>query len=220
MRFWHDRARIAAARRRVKRRGNGIIARPITLFASAMPLLPKEIDLFPDELFALPAAGFPWHVAHVRSRQEKVFARALLDQRIPFYLPQVERVIERASRRFRSYLPLFPGYVFLRGGESARQIALRSGVAAQMIPVDDQELLAAQLEQIRSLQLAGASFEVYEELAPNDVVTINDGPFRGYTGSVVRGGRGDRLVVALSLLRKSFVVEFARPVLRRARRNG
>jgi len=183
-----------------------------------MPLLPKEIDLFPDELFALPAADSPWHVAHVRSRQEKVLARALLEHGIPFYLPQIERVVERASRRFRSYVPLFAGYVFLRGDERARQVALRSGVTAQMIAVDDQELLGEQLEQIRRLQLAGASFEVYEELAPNDAVTIAEGPFRGYTGAVVRSGRGDRLVVALSLLRKCLMVEFARPALRRARR--
>lgn len=182
-----------------------------------MPLLPKEADLFPEELFALPAAEFPWHVAHVRSRQEKVLARLLLEKGIAFYLPQTERVVERAARRFRSYVPLFPGYVFLRGGDGARQTAQRSGVTAHMIAVEDQALLGAQLEQVRRLQLAGASFVVYDELAPHDAVTIAEGPFRGYTGSVVRSGRGDRLVVSLSLLRKRFVVEFERPVLRRAR---
>jgi len=208
--------RSAAASRQAVRGGINIAY--AALFAPVMPLLPKEIDLFPDELFALPADGFSWHVAHVRSRQEKVLARALLERRIPFYLPQVERMTERASRRFRSFVPLFAGYVFVRGDERARQAALRSGVTAQMIPVHDQNLLAAQLEQIRRLQLAGASFEVYDELAPNDAVTIAEGPFRGYTGSVVRGGRGDRLVVALSLLRKCIAVEFARPALRRARR--
>ncbi|HEV2722165.1 MAG TPA: transcription termination/antitermination NusG family protein [Thermoanaerobaculia bacterium] len=188
------------------------------LFGPAMPLLPKEADLFPDALFALPAAAFPWHVAHVRSRQEKLLARRLREQDIPFYLPQVERVVERSSRRFRSYLPLFAGYVFFRGGDQAREAAIRSGVLASIISVDDQELLSAQLEQIHRLQLAGASFELYEELAPNDIVTITEGPFRGYSGAVVRSGRGDRLVVALSLLRKSFMVEFGRAVLRRARR--
>lgn len=183
-----------------------------------MPLLPREIELYPDDLFSLPASGHPWHVAHVRSRQEKVLARKLLERSIPFYLPQIERVVERASRRFRSYVPLFAGYVFFRGDDRARDVAVRSGVTANMIAVDDQELLGAQLEQIRRLQLAGASFHVYEELVPNDVVTIGEGPFRGYTGSVVRSGRGGRLVVSLSLLRKSIAVEFDRPVLRRARR--
>jgi len=188
------------------------------LFGHAMPLLPKEADLFPLDLFALPADSFPWQVAHVRSRQEKVLARRLLEKEVPFYVPQIERVAERSSRRFRSYVPLFAGYVFLRGAGDARDVALRSGVTVRIIEVDDQELLGSQLEQIRRLQLAGASFEVYEELLPSDLVTITEGPFRGYTGAVVRGGRGNRLVVSLSLLRKSVAVEFDRPVLRRARR--
>jgi hypothetical protein len=183
-----------------------------------MPLLPKEADVFPDELFALPADAYPWHVAHVRSRQEKVLARRLRELHTPFYLPQTERVVERSGRRFRSYVPLFGGYLFFRGGESARDAALRSGVVARIIDVEDQGLLGSQLEQIRRLQLAGASFAVYDELLPDDVVTITDGPFRGYTGAVVRSARGDRLVVSLSLLRKSIAVEFSRPVLRRARR--
>jgi transcription antitermination factor NusG len=182
-----------------------------------MPLLGKEIEIFPDHLFSLPA-DLRWCVAHVRSRQEKVLARHLLQKGIPFYVPQSERVTERASRRFRSYLPLFAGYVFFRGDESARDAAIRSGVVAHMIDVDDQKLLAAQLEQIRNLQLAGASLAVYEELVPDDVITITEGPFRGYSGVVMRGGRRDRLIVALTMLRKSVAVEFDRPVLRRARR--
>jgi transcription antitermination factor NusG len=188
------------------------------LFGHAMPLLPKEADFFPDELFALPEGTFPWHVAHVRSRQEKSLARRLLEQQIPFYLPQIQRVAERSSRRFHSYLPLFAGYVFFRGTDGALNVALRSGVTANMIAVSDQKLLTEELEQIRRLQLAGASFEVYEDLLPNDAVMITEGPFRGYAGAVVRSGRGDRLVVSLSLLRKNVAVEFERPVLRRTRR--
>lgn len=183
-----------------------------------MPLLPKEVELFPDELFTLPVQSFPWQVAHVRSRQEKVLARRLFERKIPFFVPQIERVAERSSRRFRSYVPLFGGYVFFRGDASASDVALRSGVTVRVIGVDDQELLGAQLGQIRLLQLAGASFEIYEDLLPDDVVSITAGPFRGYTGAVVRSGRGERLVVSLSLLRKNIVVEFDRPVLRRARR--
>jgi transcription antitermination factor NusG len=183
-----------------------------------MPLLPKATDLFPDGLFALPAAPFPWYVAHVRSRQEKVLSRLLLQKEIPFYLPQMERVKERASRLFRSYVPLFAGYVFFRGDDGARSVVLRSDVVVRVLDVEDQERLASELAQIRRLQLAGASFMVYEELSVADAVTITDGPFRGYTGAVVRSGRGDRLLVSLSLLHKCVAVEFDRPMLRRARR--
>jgi transcription antitermination factor NusG len=182
-----------------------------------MPLLAKEPEIFPDELFSLPPEQ-RWHVAHVRSRQEKALARELLRKEIAFYVPQIERVVERAARRFRSYVPLFAGYVFFRGGDRARDAAVRSGVVAQVLEVGDQELLAGQLEQIRRLQLAGASFEVREELAPDDAVQIAEGPFRGYRGFVVRGGRGDRLIVALTMLRKTIAVELERPMLRRAQR--
>lgn len=182
-----------------------------------MPLLAKETDLFPDDLFTSPPNEQRWLVAHVRSRQEKVFARYLLRNRVSYYLPQIERIAERASRRFRSYVPLFAGYVFFRGDGRARGLAVRSGVTVQIIDAEDQELLAAQLGQIRSLQLAGASLSVYEALAPDDVVKITDGPFRGYVGAVVRSARGDRLVVSLSLLRKQVAVELDRPVLRRLR---
>lgn len=74
---------------------------------------------------------------------------------------------------------MFAGYVFLRGDERACDVTLRTGVTVRIIDVEDQRLLAAQLEQIRSLQKAGASFNVYEELLPDDVVTITEGPFRG-----------------------------------------
>ena len=155
-----------------------------------MPLLPKEADLFPDEFFALPEGPFPWHVAHVRSRQEKLMARRLMEQQIPFYLPQVERVSERSSRRFRSYVPLFAGYVFFRGGRSRlRRRAAKRRHRTNRSTSTIRRLLGAQLKQIRDLQLAGASFDVYEELLPDDVVTITEGPFRGYRGAVVRSGR-------------------------------
>ncbi len=150
---WHAAQRIAVLPRLVKTRESGINAPCAVLFRPAMPLLPKEADLFPDELFALSAGSFPWHVAHVRSRQEKVLARRLLEQRTPFYLPQIERVTDRSSRRFHSFVPLFAGYVFFRGRD--HDVVLRSGVTVRIIDVDDQELLGAQLEQIRLLQLAG-----------------------------------------------------------------
>jgi transcription antitermination factor NusG len=212
------RASIAADEQTVKAHDCGISAGDGMLFGPAMPILSKEIELFPAGLFVLPASSFPWHVAHVRSRQEKVLARWLLEHEIPFYVPQIERLAERSARRFRSYVPLFGGYVFFRGAAEVSKKVLRSGAAVRIIGVDDQELLGAQLEQIRLLQLEGASFNVYEELLPNEIVSITDGPFRGYTGVVIRTGRRERLVVSLSLLRKNIAVEFDRPVLRRTRR--
>jgi len=179
-----------------------------------MPLLRKEPEVFPENIFEVPE---PWRVAHVRSRQEKVLVRHLLHHGIAFYLPQMEHSVVRGGRRFISHLPLFGGYVFFRGDAAARQTALRSNVVARLIEVDDQALFNGELQQIRKLQLAGASFIPVEEFVPGDAVHIAEGAFAGYRGTVLRGARGDRMLVSVSLLRKSVAVEFPRQVLKRRR---
>lgn len=179
-----------------------------------MPLLPKEADLFPDELFSL---AEPWLVAHVRSRQEKVLARHLVEQGIGFYLPLAESKRRRAGRTFTSYSPLFNGYVFLRAGRERRTDILRSGVIASLIDVPDQQQFGEELLQIRQLQLSGASLTPYDQLVPGDPVKIDSGAFRGYTGVVVREKANERLIVRISLLHQAVAVELDRDVLKRAR---
>jgi len=180
-----------------------------------MPLLEKEPEIVPESIFDL---GDRWRVAHVRSRQEKLLTRHLLKHGIAFYLPQMEKTTVRGGRRFTSYLPLFAGYVFFRCDAAARQTALRTNVVARLIEVEEQALLNEELRQIRRLQLAGASLVPVEEFVAGDAVRIAEGAFAGYQGEVVRSGRGDRLLVRVSLLRKALAVEFPRALLQRRRR--
>ena len=182
-----------------------------------MPLLRKEIDLQPDELFALPADEFPWGVAHVRSRQEKVLARHLAQNAIPFYLPLTEERRKRAGRTLVAHLPLFPGYVFHRAPDGRRDVLWRSEVIANLIAVQDHDQLTRELEQLRRLQIAGAALKPYHALVPGEPVRIAEGAFAGYTGVVLRGKGHDRLVVRVSLLKQAVSVEFDREVLQRLR---
>lgn len=178
-----------------------------------MPILQKESDLFPDDLFDMPTAGAPWEIAHLRSRQEKSVARLLLDARKPFFLPQVRQTTKRAGRTFVSHLPLFPGYIFLRNVEGLRQTLWRTTAVANMIEVPDQAQLTAELQQIRELQASGATFTPDVELVPGDAVHINEGSFAGYSGIVVEERGALRLIVSVSILKKAVAVEFPREVL-------
>ena len=182
-----------------------------------MPLLRKEIDLLPEDLFALSPDAYPWGVAHVRSRQEKLLARHLAQNAIPFYLPLTEERRKRAGRTLVSHLPLFPGYVFYRAPEGRRDVLWRSDVIANLIPVQNHEQLTRELEQLRRLQMAGAALKPYHELVAGEPVRIAEGAFAGYTGVVLRGKGHDRLVVSVSLLRQAVSVEFDRDVLQRLR---
>jgi transcription antitermination factor NusG len=182
-----------------------------------MPLLRRETDTLPEDIFALSSDDFPWGIAHVRSRQEKVLARYLVRHRIPFYLPLREHRRMSGGRSVVSQLPIFGGYVFHRAPQVQSDLLWRSNVVASLINVIDQELLNDELEQIRSLQLRGASFEPYDDLAEGETVRIASGVFAGYHGVVERGKGHDRLIVRITLIRQAVAVEFDRRVLQRAR---
>lgn len=175
-----------------------------------MPLLKKGTEVFPPSVFSLRAEDFPWYVAYVRSRQEKALVRYLLPHQVPFYFPQREQKSRRSGRRFLSYPPLFPGYVFLRGRGFQRHVALKSNLVVKLIEVPDQDLLSAELSQLRSLQETGASLTPCPTYSAGDAVRVVDGPFTGYTGVVLRKAGLPRLVITVSMLNKSVAVELGR----------
>jgi transcriptional antiterminator RfaH len=178
-----------------------------------VPLLRWETDHYPPDLFRLALTDFPWFVAHTNSRTEKVLARRLEASRIPFYLPLGEHRTRRSGRTFVTYLPFFPGYVFLRGGPESRAAAMRSGVVVRLLDVSDQDLLDGELAEIRALQVSGAPLVVHPYLSPGNAVRIREGPFRGHFGVVVREKGSARLVVSVSMLRRSVAVELERDVV-------
>jgi transcription antitermination factor NusG len=178
-----------------------------------VPILKREVDLFPSHLFELSRNAYPWWVAYVRSRQEKTLARHLAAQGVGFYLPQAEKRTRRAGRTFVSSLPLFPGYLFFRGTAEARRAALRSDLIVQILAVQDQERLHCELEGLWRLQEAGAPLVPHPYLEAGDEVEIMDGPFRGWTGTVLREKGRLRLVVSVTFLRQSVAAELDREVL-------
>jgi transcription antitermination factor NusG len=180
-----------------------------------VPLLKRGPEVFPQDLFELSPAELSWAVAHTRSRQEKALVRHLEPLGIAFYLPQLERRVRRSGRQFVSYIPLFPGYVFLRCDAAARTAVFRSQLVVRLLEVSDQDLLHGELRQLRALQESGAALTPYAPLVAGDMVRVADGPFRGYRGRVVREQSGLRLIVAVSILRQNVAVEFDRSCLTR-----
>ena len=163
--------------------------------------------MFPGDLFE---RREPWLVAHVRSRQEKLLARHLQRRGIPFYLPQIEKTTKRSGRTYKSYVPLFPGYVFLRGQAEAREVAWRSNVVANLIEVEDQTVLDGELRQLNRLQRTGASLTPHLEVVVGVPVRVTEGVFAGYTGVVVKEKDSERLIVSISHLHRAIAVELSR----------
>lgn len=179
-----------------------------------MPILKREPDFQPETLFELDPADFPWWVVHVRSRQEKVLARECRHLEIPFYLPLREHRNRRDPRRRISWLPLFPGYVFVRGDlEHERVELLKTNVCVRIISVLDQAGIGHDLAQVWRLQELGLPLRAHPELQAGSLVKIAEGPFEGMTGLVTNLKGKNRFVVSVRFIHRAVSVELDRDEL-------
>jgi transcriptional antiterminator RfaH len=184
-----------------------------------MPILAPEPQTVPADLFERPELG-PWWVARVASRQEKRLARLLRDRGLPHYLPQAEHWSRSGGKNRCSWIPLFAGYVFVRGGGDTRSLVRRTDLLVDAIDVVDQDTLDHELRALHALQLTGTPLVPWPELVPGDEVEIVDGPLKGHRGVVLREKGKLHLVVSITLLRQSVLAELDRadlaPTARRA----
>lgn len=176
-----------------------------------MPVLQREPNIWPDGLFAeLAEAGsdvLPWWVLHTRARTEKLVARLLCRAGVSFFLPLYERVRKIQRRTVRSHLPLFPGYVFLRGDDDARQTALETNLLANCLEVFDQEQFADDLVRTHQLLASGAPVMPESRLQPGMPAEIISGPLTGCRGKILRRGSGMRFVIEVNFLHQGASVE-------------
>jgi transcription antitermination factor NusG len=177
-----------------------------------MPLLPLEPYLFPNNLFQDPAhaAEGPecWWVLHTRPRAEKALARQFLARNLPFFLPLHHHRWRSKGRVQSSYLPLFPGYVFLRGDNDARVAALTTNLVANILVVPNQKQLYTDLARVNHLIGSGSALTPEERLEPGALVEITSGPFAGLEGKILRRGKDLRFFVEVRFLQRGVSVEF------------
>jgi transcription antitermination factor NusG len=175
-----------------------------------MPLLPLETYLFPRDLFENPTYSRPgparWWVLHTRPRAEKALARQVLARNLPFFLPLHRRQWRSRGRVQSSYLPLFPGYVFLHGDNHARVAALTTNLVANVLSVPDQEQLFADLTRVNHLIGSGSPLKSEVRLEPGTPVEITSGPLAGLEGKILPGGKNLRLLVEVRFLQQGVSV--------------
>src|SRR5262249_5740484 len=189
-----------------------------------MPLLPLEPYLFPAELFepaaVAPASSDRWWVLHSRPRAEKALARQFLAKRLTFFRPLYQRQWRSNGRLQSSHLPLFPGYIFLRGDDEARVAALMTNQVANVLPVVDQEGLFLDLTRVHHLVTSGSALTPEEHLEPGTLAETAAGPLAGLEGKILRRGKKLHFFIEVRLLQQGVSVEIEswmfQPVQRRS----
>jgi transcriptional antiterminator RfaH len=183
-----------------------------------MPLLPLEPFVFPQDLLTKDDLTLSndsrWWVLHTRPRAEKSLARRLLARQTPFFLPLYHHQWKNRGRLFQSYLPLFPGYVFLNGDGQARLAALETNLVAGCLPVVDQGQLHSDLVRVHQMITAGEPLTPEERMGPGAAVEIVNGPLAGLEGVIQRRANKLRFVVEVRLLQRGVSVEVEKWMIR------
>jgi transcription termination/antitermination protein NusG len=146
-----------------------------------------------------------WHALYTRHQHEKPIARMLSNKGHEVFLPLYAVARRWQDRSKRLSLPLFPCYVFIRGGLH-RQLQILStpgvftvvGWAGHPAAIPE-----SQIESLRQMAEGSTRLEPHPYPACGDRVRVRSGTLQGLEGILVRKKNISRLVVSLEMLGRS-----------------
>lgn len=153
-----------------------------------------------------------WYALAVRPRHDKVVSTALEQKGYVTFLPLYKKKRQYAARFRESHLPLFPGYVFCRFNPVTRLPILTTpgviqilGAGREPIPVDAEEIVSLQTA-LRTQALISP----YPFVKAGQRVRVTEGPLAGVDGVVVELKPRLRVVLSITLLQRSVLLEIDR----------
>jgi transcription termination/antitermination protein NusG len=172
------------------------------------PSAEQSLSNLSAESFQFPEKGVgDWYVLHTMSRQEKLVAEMLSAMQIAHFLPLLHQTRYYGKRKFLVELPLFPGYVFLRGSQVEAYESNRTKRIAHILPVHDQLRLDWELRNLFSATENGANLDTYPYLTIGTLVEVRSGPFRGLQGVIDSRLRSNRLILQVGMLGRAVSLE-------------
>lgn len=153
--------------------------------------------------------SLPWWVIYTRYQHEKIVADTLAAYGLEAFLPLYKSLRQWKDRRKVLLLPLFPCYVFIRGGLERRfQVLSIPGVHMALSRGEQIAVIAeAEIEAIRSSLQTGRNVEPHPFLNCGERVRVKSGPLQGIEGILTRKKSVYRLVLSVEMLAKSVAVE-------------
>jgi len=153
----------------------------------------------------------PWYAIYTRHQHEKTVAQILTGKGFNTFLPLYATTHNWKDRTKALTLPLFPCYVFLKGGIERRlQIITTPGIyglvssAGQPAAIPDIEI-----EAIRRVVDSGTRVEIHPFLKCGSRVRVKCGLLAGIEGILVRKKNISRLVLNVEILGTAAAIEVA-----------
>ncbi|PYT76060.1 MAG: hypothetical protein DMG40_27010 [Acidobacteria bacterium] len=150
-----------------------------------------------------------WYAIYTRHQHEKTVARILTSKGFETLLPLYSAVHRWKDRTKLLSLPLFPCYVFLKGGFERRLDILTTPGIHALVSTAGQpaEIPEAEIEGVRRAVESGASVEPHPLLKCGEWIRVKCGPLQGIEGILVRKKNLYRLVLSIEILGKAAAVE-------------
>ncbi len=153
-----------------------------------------------------------WYAVYAQVRHESKVHSRLLAKSFECLLPQMERWSRRRDRRKKIQVPIFPGYLFVRGVlDNYEQVKILQTPGVVRIVRNKEGPLPVPNSQMNSLitLLDNANVvTVHPYLQKGMRVRIVNGPLYGCEGMLVRKKHEKaRLVVAIDIIQQAVSVE-------------
>jgi len=153
----------------------------------------------------------PWYAIYTRHQHEKMVAQILTSKGFEAFLPLYATSHRWKDRTKALSLPLFPCYVFLKGGIERRlQIITTPGIYGLVSSGGQPAAIPTfEIEAIRRVVESGARMETHPFLKCGNWVRVKCGPLAGIEGILVRKKNVSRLVLSVEILGTAAAMEVA-----------
>jgi len=151
----------------------------------------------------------PWWAVYTRHQHEKMAAEMMTTKGLEVFLPLYASVRRWKDRRKLLSLPLFPGYVFVRGTAAGRLQVLTTPGVHMILSQGDQAatIPEEQIQAIRRTVEGNYRVEPHPFLKCGQRVRVKCGSLSGIEGILVRKKSVFRLILSVQMLAQSVAVE-------------
>jgi transcription antitermination factor NusG len=163
-----------------------------------------------------------WWALYTRHQHEKTVAEVLSNKGFDVFLPVYESVRRWKDRNKILSLPLFPCYVFVRGGMNRRlQVVTTPGVHTILYTGERIAIIPSEeIDAIRRAVNSPSRIEPHPFLRCGEKVRVTRGSLEGVVGVLVRKKSLYRLVLSVEMLAQSVSVEIDASDVEPAKNSG
>jgi transcription antitermination factor NusG len=167
------------------------------------------VNLLTPQIIDAGTREIDWWALYTRHQHEKTVAEMLSVKGFEVFLPLYESIRRWKDRNKKLTLPLFPGYVFVRGGIDRRlQIVTTPGVHMILFHGEQVAMIpGVEIDAIRKAVEGPFRLEPHPFLKCGERVRVKRGSLLGVEGILIRKKNLYRLVISVDMMAKSVAVE-------------